>query len=327
MRQAHLYKTEKAMHPSAPKTPPSDYVAIDIAKATLQVQDDQKSFCVENTPPGHQKLLAALRRLAHPLVVFEATGGYERGLLQCLREANIPLAMLNPSRVRAFARSEGSRAKTDRIDAKMILAFARSKQLQPRPAPSDHQLDLAALLDRRGHLVEQLTREKNRLQNSETLILRSIKRMIKILEKEIASLEQAIEKLTNSDPFLKPRCQLIQSVKGVGKVTAWTLLAHLSEMEHLKRNQLVALAGIAPFNRDSGKASGRRSIIGGRAKVRACLYMAAHTAASCNPVIAPYVQRLRQRGKPYKCAIVAAMRKLLLHLQSLLKNAHLSSCH
>lgn len=315
------------MNQPSQENSPADYVGIDIAKATLQVQDDQRSFHVDNTHQGHQKLLKALQRLAHPFVVFEATGGYERALLQSLRQAHIPLAMLNPSRVLAFARSEGSRAKTDRIDAKMIRAYAQSKRLQPMPAPSDHQLDLAALLDRRGHLVEQLAREKNRLQNSETLILRSIQRMIKILQKEIATLDQAIEKLTNSDPALKARSQLMQSVKGVGRVTAWTLLAYLSEMEQLKRNQLVALAGIAPFNRDSGRTTGKRSIIGGRAKVRACLYMAAHTAASCNPVIAPYVQKLRDRGKPYKCAIVAAMRKLLLHLQSLLINAHLSPCH
>jgi len=159
------------------------------------------------------------------------------------------------------------------------------------------------------------------------VIIRSIKWTIVILEKEIASLEQAIEKLLNSDPALKSRCHLMQSVKGVGQVTAWTLLANLSEMEHLKPNKLVALAGLAPFNRDSGKTSRKRAIIGGRAKVRACLYMAAHTAASCNPVIAPYVKKLRDRGKPYKCAIVAAMRKLLLHLQSLLKKAQLAPCH
>lgn len=314
------------MNPPTQKKAASDYVAIDIAKATLQVQDDQKSYVIDNTPQGHQKLLQALQRLAHPLVVCEATGGYERGLLQSLRRAGLPVALVNPSRVHAFARSEGSRAKTDQIDAKMILAFARSKQLQPMRVPSEQQLDLAALLDRRGHLVEQLTREKNRLQNSETFILRSIKRMIKILEKEIDALEQALTKLIDSDPALQTRCQLIQSVKGVGRVTAWTLLANLSEMELLQRNQLVALAGLAPFNRDSGKFAGKRSIIGGRAKVRACLYMAAHTAASCNPVIAPYVKKLRDRGKPYKCAIVAAMRKLLLHIQSLLKNNPLPAC-
>jgi transposase len=307
-------------------TDPIHYVAIDVSKATLQVQDDQRAFAVGNDAKGHRQLLDYLKTCANPLVVFEASGGYERDLLRCLHHADRPLAMANPARVRDFARSEGVRAKTDPIDGKMILAFAKSKTLRPMKAPSETLLKLAALLDRRGHLVEQLAREKNRLQNSEDFIHRSIKKMIRILEKEIAALESAIDQLVGSDPGLQSRADIITSVKGVGKVTAWTLLAYLSEIEDLDRNRLVALAGLAPFNRDSGKFSGRRSIIGGRAKVRKCLYMAAHTAATCNTVIAPYVQRLRDRGKPYKCAIVAAMRKLLLHIQALIKKAALSPC-
>jgi transposase len=307
-------------------TDPIHYVAIDVSKANLQVQDDYRAFPVSNDAKGHRKLLSYLKKCLNPLVVFEASGGYERDLLRSLHQAAMSLAMVNPARVRDFARSEGVRAKTDPIDGQMILAFAKSKALQPMEAPSEAVFKLAALLDRRGHLVEQLAREKNRLQNSETFIHRSIKRMIRILEKEIATLETAINKLVGSNPALRSRADIIESVQGVGKVTAWTLLAYLSEIESLDRNRLVALAGIAPFNRDSGKFSGRRSIIGGRAKVRKCLYMAAHSAASCNPVIAAYVQRLRDRGKPYKCAIVAAMRKLLIHIQSLMKKAELSPC-
>ena len=305
---------------------PIHYVAIDVSKATLQVQDDQRAFALDNDPKGHRQLLSYLKSCKNPLVVFEASGGYERGLLQSLHKTGVPLAMVNPARVRDYARSEGVRAKTDPIDGKMILAFAKSKALRPMEAPSEACVKLAALLDRCGHLVEQLAREKNRLQNSEAFIHRSIKRMIRVLEKEIATIEEAIEKLACSDPGLKSRSETIQSVKGVGKITAWTLLAYLSEIEDLNRNRLVALAGIAPFNRDSGKFSGRRTIQGGRAKVRKCLYMAAHTAATCNPVIADYVQGLRDRGKPYKCAIVAAMRKLLIHIQSLLKKAEISPC-
>lgn len=307
-------------------TTPIHYVAIDVSKATLQVQDDHRSFAADNDPKGHRKLLSHLKTCQNPLVVFEASGGYERALCQFLHKKAVPLAMVNPARVRDFARSEGMRAKTDPIDTKMILAFAKSKALQAMEAPSGTCLKLAALLDRRGHLVEQLAREKNRLQNSESFILRSIKRMIKILEKEIAAVDHEINQIVDSDPALKSRSELIQSVRGVGKITAWTLLAYLSEIQHLNRNRLVALAGIAPFNRDSGTFSGKRSIIGGRAKVRKCLYMAAHTAASCNPVIAQYVKALRDRGKPYKCAIVAAMRKLLIHIQSLMKKAQLSPC-
>jgi transposase len=302
------------------------YVAIDVSKATLQVQDDKKAFTVENNSTGHRKLLVHLKGCPKPLVVYEASGGYERELAAFLRKSAIPQAMLNPARVRDFARSEGVRAKTDPIDTRMILAFAKSKALEAIDPPSQESLDLAALLDRREHLVEQMAREKNRLQNSEALILRSIKRMMKILEKEIAVMDKAISQLVDSTPLLKSRSQTLQSVKGVGKVTAWTLLAYLTEMDHLDRNKLVALAGLAPFNRDSGKMSGRRSIQGGRAKVRKCLYMAAHTAASCNPVISAYVQGLRDRGKPYKCAIVAAMRKLLIHLQCLIKKSQLAPC-
>ena len=302
------------------------YVAIDVSKATLQVQDDRCAFSLDNVPKGHRKLLSYLKTCENPLVVFEASGGYERALLEFLHKAGVPQALVNPARVRDFARSEGVRAKTDPIDGKMILAFAKSKALRPMEVPSENCVKLAALLDRRAHFVEHLACEKNRLQNSEVFILGSIKRMIRILEKEIAAIEKAIEKLLGSDPNLKSRSEIIESVKGVGRITAWTLLAYLSEIEDLNRNRLVALAGIAPFNRDSGKFSGKRTIQGGRAKVRKCLYMAAHTAATCNPVIAAYVQGLRDRGKPYKCAIVAAMRKLLIHIQSLMKKAKLSPC-
>lgn len=303
-----------------------DYVAIDIAKATLQIQDARRALAVPNTAKGYRKLLTHLRSLTHPLVVFEASGGYERDLLAALHQAGIPLAMVNPARVRDFARSEGVHAKTDPIDGKMIRAFALSKALRPMPAVPKVILELSALLDRRDHLVEQLAREKNRIQNSESFILRSIKRMIRILETEISAIEKSISELINADPILHARFDIITSVKGVGKVTAWTLLGHLSEIGSLSRNKLVALAGLAPFNRDSGPYSGKRSIFGGRAKVRKCLYMAARCAASHNPVISPYVNGLCQRGKPYKCAIVAAMRKLLLYIQSLIKTDQLSSC-
>ena len=307
-------------------TDPIAYVAIDVSKDTLQIQDDHRSFAADNNTKGFTKLLGHLKTHQNPLVVFEATGGYERGLCEFLNKKDVPFAMINPARVRDFARSEGVRAKTDPIDTRMILAFAKSKDLQAMKAPSEVCAKLAALLDRRGHLVEHLAREKNRLQNSESFILRSIKKMIKILEKEIDVLDKAIDEQVKSDSGLKARSEIIQSVQGVGKITAWTLLAHLSEIESVNRNKLVALAGIAPFNRDSGKSSGKRAIIGGRSKVRKCLYMAAHSAASCNPVIARYVKGLRDRAKPYKCAIVAAMRKLLIHIQALLRKAQLAPC-
>lgn len=196
------------------------YVAIDVSKATLQVKDDKRAFTVENNSIGHRKLLVHLKGCPGPLVVYEASGGCERELAAFLRKSAIPQAMLNPARVRDFARSEAVRAKTDPIDTRMILAFAKSIALEAIDPPSQESLDLAALLDRREHLVEQMAREKNRFQNSEALILRSIKRMMKSLEKEIAVIDKAISQLVDSTPLLKSRSQTMQSVKGAGKVTA-----------------------------------------------------------------------------------------------------------
>jgi len=195
---------------------PIHYVAVDISKNTLQIQDDKGSFTVANDSSGIAKLITHLKACHHPLAVFEATGGYERPLLEALRKAGLPMAMVNPARVRDFARSEGIRAKTDPIDAKMILAFAQSKQLEPMAAASAPCIKLAALLDRRDHLTEQMAREKNRLQNSEAFIHRSIKRMIRVLEKELAAIEKEIQSLVDSDPGLKTRTEIIEEVKGVG---------------------------------------------------------------------------------------------------------------
>jgi transposase len=180
---------------------------------------------------------------------------------------------------------------------------------------------LAAWLDRRAQLSEQLARERNRLQKSPALLHPGIRAMVTFIEDQLAEVDAQLHRVVQADATLRDRAAVVQSVTGIGAVTTWSLLAYLSEIADADwhRNQLVALAGLAPWNRDSGKRKGKRSISGGRAKVRRCLYMAAQSAAQHNPVIREYVQRLIARGKPYKGAIVAAMRKLLIHLQSLLK--------
>jgi len=305
-----------------------DLIAIDVSKDTLQIQTDHTTWMVTNDRSGLRQLLNRLAKFSDPLVILEATGGYERPLLEALRDAKIACRMINPARIRAFATSEGIKAKTDAIDAKVILRFAREKKLQPAVPLTARQRELADLLDRRNQLSEQLAREKNRLQKAPKTTAKFIRRMIDYIERQIQSIDRAIKLHVNDDPQLAARVRTLVSVQGVGEVTAWTVVAYLSEITALERNRLVALAGIAPFNRDSGTTSAKRSIFGGRPKVRRCLYMAAHTAAIHNPVIKAYVQRLRQRGKPYKCALVAAMRKLLIHLQSLLKkSANLSLAH
>ena len=299
---------------------PQNYIAIDIAKDTLQVQIAQHAQSFTYDATGLKALLKLIKTNMPVTVVCEATGGYERALMSLLFENDIPVALLNPARVRAFARSEGVKAKSDPIDARMLLRFARHKQPAPTQAPKPEEAELAALLDRHEQLSGELAREKNRLQKSPAAVQRSIKKMIRFIEKEIEAIDARIRKLVASESSMDEASRTMQKVVGVGEITAWAILAYLREITVVGRNQVVALAGIAPYDRDSGKFKGKRRIEGGRAKLRRCLYMAARSAAVYNPVIKPYVEGLRARGKPYKCAIVAAMRKLLIYLQSQLKN-------
>jgi transposase len=294
-------------------------IAVDIGKDSLQIQTAKEAFAISTDRAGLRKFVAYLRNQPDPLVVCEATGGYERPLLEALRKAKIPYRLVSPARIRAFALSEGIKAKTDRIDARLILRFAHEKKLTPTIPLTPTQQALADLLDRRSHLTEQIAREKNRLQKAPKVTAGFIRKMLTLAERQLAAIDRTIRLHLSKDPLLSAQVRELTSVQGVGEVTAWSILAHLAEITTLGRNQLVALAGIAPFNRDSSNTNRKRSIFGGRAKLRRCLYMAAHTAATHNPVIKPYVHRLLARGKPYKCTIVAAMRKLLIHLQSKLK--------
>jgi transposase len=255
------------------------------------------------------------------MVIAEATGGYERPLMSMLYKYNITVALLNPRLARAFAVSEGIKAKTDPIDADMLLRFAKEKSPRPTEYIGAQREELGALMDRRAQLTEHIAKEKNRLDKNQKIICGSINKMIRILDKELALIEARITKLIDSNEQMQAQSKLMQQVCGVGPNTAWSILAYLSEITALNRNQLVALAGLAPYNRDSGKFKGKRTIQGGRAKVRTTLYMAAQTAAIHNPTIKTYVDRLRnEKGKPYICAMTAAMRKILVHLQSLPKN-------
>ena len=311
------YKKEKTMSYTF------DLAAVDISKETLEVQTEQETFTLPNTRSGISSLLRK-QSSKNPFVICEATGGYERLLMDMCNEQEVPICRTNPARIRAFAHSEGIRAKTDPIDASMILRFAKEKDLRPTLPPDPIRKRLAALLDRRNHLKEEAVREKNRIQNSPAEIHESIDRILLVLKEEIAQIEKLIRETVSANEKIASQVCCLESISGVGEVTAWTIVAFLGEISLLTRNQLVALAGVAPFNRDSGKFRGQRRIIGGRGKVRTVLYMAATTAAVHNPVIREYVERLRERGKPYKCAIVAAMRKMLIHMQSELKKNELA---
>lgn len=298
----------------------TNYIGVDIAKDTLQVQIEDCSQNLSYDAAGLRKLLKIARLHPGATIVCEATGGYERKLLGTLFKNAVPVALVNPARVRAFARSEGIKAKTDRLDAQILVRFAREKRLSPTRAPDPVTKKLAGLLDRRSQLEGELAREKNRLQKCPTCVNGSVRKMIRLISREIQSLEKRIGQLIDSSEPISRQSAIMQTVTGVGPITAWSILGYLSEISSTGRNQVVALAGLAPYNRDSGKTRGKRSIQAGRAKVRRCLYMAARSAAVHNPVIKAYVEGLKERGKPDKVAMVAAMRKLLIHLQSLLKS-------
>ena len=299
------------------------YIAIDIAKDSLQVQASDCACSVAYDSTGLRKITSILKNQPDgAIVVCEATGGYETQLMDFLHRKKHPVCLLNPARVRAFARSAGLKAKTDPLDAKMLLRYANERQPAAKPPKSAHLKKLALLLDRREQVVEMAAREKTRLKSGNTTIESMVKQSIRFLEQQVEKLDQRIKKLIESNEPLKAKNNIIQSVVGVGPVTAWAICAYLPEINEVNRRQLAALAGLAPYNQDSGKKKGVRRIQGGRQKVRNPLYMAATCAAIHNPHIKAYVRRLREeKGKPYKCAITAAMRKLLIHIQSLIKIA------
>jgi len=299
-------------------------IAVDISKDSLDVKTSQRSFSTNNATQGFNRIAQVSSKLKSPLVVCEATGGYERDLMSYMHDHNIPISRINPRRVRAFCESEGIKAKTDPIDAKMIYCFAIEKELRITPKPDPIVNELAALMDRRAHLSDHLTQEKNRQQNSSKHMHQSIKRSICFINKELNRIESLIRKLIKEKEQLQQSKQLLCAVNGIGEVNVWTMFAYLPELGLLKRNEVVALAGLAPFNKDSGKTKKKRRIIGGRAKVRKALYMATVSAATHNPVIREYVDRLSARGKTFKSAITAAMRKLLIHCHIIMKNLYMT---
>lgn len=268
------------------------YIAVDIAKDSLQVQCNQHSFKLDYTTEGLSNLFQCLKNYDRPIVVCEATGGYERKLIQYLCEHQISVSLLNPAEVRAFARSQGIKAKTDTIDAKIILAFAQQRPPRIYQPNSAQQQKLVDLMDRRTQLTDMLTEEKNRLKKAAKSIVASIEKIIASLEKELNSIEEELRNLVDSDCTMQRQAKLMQSVVGVGEATSWCILAYFREITTIGRNQAVALVGLAPFNSDSGNYTGKRFIRAGRDKLRKCLYMAAQSAARFNPVIKPYVESL-----------------------------------
>ncbi len=286
------------------------FVGIDVAKAALDVfiGSAGAAFSVANDEVGIQELLRQLKPA--DFVILEATGGLEMPVASALAAAGIAVAIVNPRQVRDFARATGRLAKTDRLDAEVLARFGQAVRPEARPLA----------VTRRRQLVEMLTAEKNRRARAPKILHRSIDEHIRWLEKRLAGFDDELAEMIRDTPLWRERDELLRSVPGVGKVLSSTLLAHLPELGALNRKQIAALAGLAPFNRDSGSLHGSRCIWGGRAQVRRVLYMAVVAAVRSNPVIKNFYTQLRARGKYPKSALTACMRKLLVILNAMLHN-------
>ncbi|MEK7362590.1 MAG: IS110 family transposase [candidate division NC10 bacterium] len=299
------------------------FVGADIAKDQVDVHirptDERVQFSRDEA--GLAGLVARLQHLGPRLVVLEATGGYEIPVAAALASAGVPVAVVNPRQIRDFARATGQLAKTDALDARIMARFAEVVQPAVRPLPTAAAQALGDLVARRRQLIEMLGAERNRHQQArDPQLQRRIATHVRWLTKALAALDTDLDDTIRSSPIWRERDNLLQSVPGIGDVTAYTLLADLPELGRLDRRKIAALVGVAPLNRDSGHWRGRRTIAGGRPAVRSVLYMATLTAVRFNPVIAHFYQRLTAAGRPKKVALTAAMRKLLTILNAMLRD-------
>ena len=305
------------------------FAGVDVSKDRLDVclrwneperHEKEEAFFVAYDDSGIDALLSRLLEERTMLVVLEATGGFERTVVGALAAAGLPVVVLNPRQVRDFARATGRLAKTDRIDASILARFAEAVRPAPKPLPDQEIRALQAIVARRRQLLGMIGAENNRLSSASKAVAKRIKAHIRWLEKELSRTERDLEAAIENSPALGENEALLRSVPGVGPVLARTLLAGVPELGTLTHKRVAALVGVAPLNRDSGTLRGRRSVWGGRADVRAALYMGALVAARRNPVVKEFYERLLAAGKPKKVALVACMRKLLSILNAVLKH-------
>lgn len=297
------------------------FVGIDVSKRSLEVsihgQADSQKY--GNDPDDLARLVAAMNQVQPELIVMEATGGFERRAAAALRQAGFQVAVANPTRVRRFAQGVGVMAKTDKIDARLIAWYASVAQPAPNGQLSPAEEKLAALVERRRQLLVELVAEKNRLVTCSEYTRADIEEHIEWIEAHVERLEEHIRACIAQNPEWQERAAIIDSVPGVGEVTASTMLAELPELGKLNRQQIAALVGLAPFNQDSGPKRGKRKIAGGREGVRSVIFMATLSATRHNPVIRAFYERLLKNGKLKMVALTACMRKLLVIINSMVR--------
>ena len=299
------------------------FVGVDVSKACLDVHvlPAGEAFQVPRNAEGIDELIRRLRPHAPRVVAVEATGGFETVLAAGLAAAKLPVAVVNPAQVRAFAQALGKRAKTDLIDAVVIARFVQATQPEPRALPDAQTQFLADLVTRRRQIVQMLTAERAREKRAANpKAARSCRRLIKALERELADVDGQLDDAIRQSPDWVAKQDILQSVPGVGPVVTRTLLAELPELGTLDRRQVAALCGLAPWTRQSGQWKGKSFIGGGRSAVRAALYMAGLVAAHHNPPLKTFYQRLLARGKAKTAAVIAVARRLLGILNALLKS-------
>jgi transposase len=296
-------------------------VGIDVSKNLLDVCTSENAVLkFGNDPEGIESLVKRLKDRSIERVVLEATGGYEAPLVAALAAAGLPVIVVNPRQVRDFAKASARLAKTDQIDAAVLVAFAQAIKPEVRPLKDEQTQALEAVLTRRRQLIGMLTAERQRLDMAAPLVRRELKAHVAWLVKRIKEIDRDLTGMLRESPVWRERENLLGAVKGVGKQTILALCASLPELGKLNRRKLAALVGVAPFNCDSGTLRGKRHCWGGRSDLRAVLYMATVTALRCNPVIRAFYQRLLRAGKPRKLAITACMRKLLTILNAMVRD-------
>jgi transposase len=297
------------------------YVGIDVSKKQLDVVINTNNYlCVANDESGFKKLNRWLSNKINTLVVMEASGGYEKSVAKWLKQEGYSVAVVNAKRVRDYAKAAGKLAKTDSIDAQMIMKYGQAFNPKPQALASQLQEELADYASRRAQVVKMIAMEKHHLEAGSDKMKKLIRKHIQVLEKEVACIEKEQEEIIKKDADLEKKLNQLDAIKGVGKITAIHVITQLPELGTLTKKEVAAIAGVAPFNRDSGMMRGQRTVWGGRTILRSALYMAVLSAKKSNPALKIFYERLVAAGKAKKVAIVACMRKLIIIMNAMMRD-------